>query len=55
MEYYAAYNGNCLPTIRGNLSVPSASQESVPESLTVKYGTDKLSRNVGKELPLYVA
>jgi hypothetical protein len=43
MGYYAAYSGNSLPMIRDNLSVPPfKSQESVPESLTVKYGSDNL-------------
>jgi hypothetical protein len=38
--YYKESIGNSLPTVRDNLSVP----------LLVE--TDKLSRNVGQELPL---
>jgi hypothetical protein len=44
LGYYAAYNGNSLPTFRVNLSIPSSRDE-----------TDRLTRNVGKKLPLYAA
>jgi len=44
LGYYAAYNGNSLPTFRVNLSVPSSRDE-----------TDRLPRNVRKELLLYAA
>jgi hypothetical protein len=43
--YYAASSGNnALPKFRYNLSVPSSEDD-----------TDRLSRNVGKELPLLAA
>jgi hypothetical protein len=45
LGYYVAYAGNSLATFRENLSVPSILED----------GTDGLSRNVGKELPLYGA
>jgi len=44
LGYYAAYNGNSLPTFRVSLSAPSSRDE-----------TDRLTRNVDKELLLYVA
>ena len=44
--YYAASGGNSLPKFRDNLSVPTS---------RVKYDTDMLSRNVGKELSLLAA
>jgi len=40
LGYYAASNGNSLPTFRDNLSVPS----SVIKILTLEDGTDILSR-----------
>jgi len=43
MGYYRARSGNFLPTVRDNLPVES--------SRVLEDGTDKLSRNVGKELP----
>jgi len=39
-----AYSGNSLPMFRDNLEVETSALED---------GTDRLSRNVGKELPLY--
>ena len=45
LGYYAAYNGNSLPTLRDNQLAPS--------SRALEYGTDRKFRNVGKELPLY--
>jgi len=66
MDYYAAYGDNYLPTFRDNLSIPSSnvkkSKKSVSSSrakksflylLTLEEGTDRLSRNVGKEIPPY--
>ena len=38
---YAAYSGDTSPTLRSNLFF--------------EVGTDRMSRNVGKELPLYAA
>ena len=46
LGYYAVSSGNFLPTSRDNLSVPSSGAED---------GTDRLSRNVGKKLPLLAA
>jgi hypothetical protein len=46
LGYYAAYVDNSLPTCQGNIFVPSS---------RVKNGTDRLSRNVGKELPRLAA
>ena len=45
LGHYAASSGNFLPTFRNNLSVPSSGDT----------GTDRLSRNVGKKLPLLTA
>ena len=45
LGYYAAYGGKSLSTFWDNLSVPSNLED----------GTDKLSRNVGKVLPLYAS
>jgi hypothetical protein len=42
LGYYAASSGNFLLTFRDNLSV----------SFSIEDGTDKLSRNFGKELQL---
>ena len=44
LGYYAASIGNFLPAFWGNLSVPS--------SMPIEDGTDRLSRNVGNKLPL---
>jgi hypothetical protein len=57
LGYYAAYSGNSLPTFRDNLQVPSSSQEIQVflDLLTLEDGKERLSRNVGKELPLYAA
>jgi hypothetical protein len=46
--YYAASSGNFSPTFRDNLQVPSG-------FLNPENGTDKLSRKVGKKLPLLAA
>jgi hypothetical protein len=53
LDCYAASSVNFLTTFRENLSVPSSGfKKGVfnPED-----GTDKLSRNFGKELPLLAA
>ena len=49
LDCYAESSGNSLPTFRDNLSVTSS------RSLTLKEGTDRLSRNVGKELLTFFA
>jgi len=51
LGYDAASSGNSLPTFRDDLLVPS----SRVKSKNLKDGTDKLFRNVGKELPLLAA
>jgi len=49
LRYYAACSGNTL-TFRDNLSVPSSSS-----ILGLKDWTNRLSRNVGRELLQYAA
>jgi len=55
---FVAYSGNSLPTFRDNLSLRSWRVKD-PKSfflfLTLQGGTDRLSRNVGNEFPLYAA
>ena len=53
LAYYAACSGNSLPTFRDNLLVPSSKVKN--QFLTFEDGTGRLSRNVGKELPLHAA
>jgi hypothetical protein len=48
LGYYAASNGNPLPTFR-DVSVPF-SRVKKSKKFTLEYGTDTLSRNVGKQL-----
>jgi len=48
LGYYAAHTGNSSQIFRGNISAPSS---RVP----LEDGADRLSRNVGKELPIYAA
>jgi hypothetical protein len=53
LGYYAAPNGNHLPTFRDNLSVPSSSVEKLLlflDFLAIENETDVLSRNVGKAI-----
>jgi hypothetical protein len=47
LGYYATSSGNYLPTLWDNLSAPFSGYPA--------YGTDRLSRNVGKKLPLLFA
>ena len=54
LQYYAAYGGKSLPTFRENLSAPSSRVKKSNFS-TLEDGTDRLFRNVGKELPLLSA
>jgi hypothetical protein len=51
--YYAVGGGNYVPTIRDNQSVPSAGVKK--RKKTLEDGNGRLSRNVGKELPLLAA
>jgi hypothetical protein len=60
LGYYAAYSGNSLPTFRDNILVPSSRVENSRIKwsrflgfVTLEDGIDRLSRNVGKELPLH--
>jgi hypothetical protein len=63
LGYYAASSGNPLPTFRDNVSVPYSrakkskkkKKKKVKNLLTLQDGTDTLSRNVGKGLPLDAA
>jgi hypothetical protein len=67
LGYYAASCGNPLPTFRNNVSVPSSRVKTskkknrqdyavyLGDFLTLEYGIDTLSRNVGKGLPLDAA
>jgi len=41
LAYYAACNGNSLPTFRDKLSVPSSRAKNVLGFLILEYGTDK--------------
>ena len=50
LGFYAACSGNSLLRFRDNLSVPSSRIKK-----TKRDGTDRLPRNVGKELPLHAA
>jgi len=52
LGYYVTSSGNSLPTLRDNLSVHFS---RVGGLFTFEDGTDYLSRNVGKELPLLAA
>jgi hypothetical protein len=49
LGYDAALSGSSVPTFRDNLYVPSSRE------MTLEDGTEKLSRNVGTELPLNAA
>jgi predicted P-loop ATPase len=51
---YAACRGNFLPTFRDNLSGPIFKDQilKIQELWILEDGTNKLSRNVGKKLPL---
>jgi hypothetical protein len=53
LGYYAARSGNFLPTFWNNLPVPSSGMKG--EFLSSEDATDRLSRNVGKKLPLLAA
>jgi hypothetical protein len=62
LGYYAASNGNPLPTFRDNVSVPPSGVKKSKRPtkfflnfLTLEDGTDTLLRNVGKGLPFGAA
>jgi len=50
LGFDGAWSGSLLPTFRDN---PSVLTSRVQQSL--EDGTDRLSRNVGRELPFYAA
>jgi hypothetical protein len=52
LGYYAAWSGSCVPAFRDNLSAPLS---RVLDFLILEDGTDRLSLNVGTELPLNAA
>jgi len=59
LEFYAAYTGSFIPTLRYNLSVSYSkvkqSRKDILECLTLEDGTDRSSRNVAIKLPVYAA
>jgi hypothetical protein len=58
LGYYAASGGDFSRTFRDNLLVPTSGFKNPDNKkglLSTDYGTDRLSRNVGKELPLLAA
>jgi len=50
LGYYAASSDNSLPTFRDKLSVPSSTGRNPTKILEHVNGTDRVPRNVGKEL-----
>ena len=52
LGYYAVYIGSLLPTFRDNLSSHFQVSSSL-DCLALADGTDRLSWNVGKHLPMY--
>ena len=57
LSYYTAYSGNSSPTFRDDLSFQSwpIVQDFFLDFLTLENGIERLSRNVGKELPVHAA
>jgi hypothetical protein len=55
--HYLANSGNSLPTFRDKILVPSSRVKNPFDFglLTHQNGINRLSRNVGKELPILVA
>jgi hypothetical protein len=52
--FYPAYVGSCLTTFRERLSVTSSSVKQFKNNCsTLEDGIDRLTRNVGKQLPTY--
>jgi hypothetical protein len=54
LSYYAVSSGNFLPTFRDNMLVPSSGFMN-QKFLNPGDGTNSLSQNVGKKLPLLAA
>jgi len=50
---YAACSGDSSPTFGDKLSVPSRAMLALQRNDLTSMGPDRLSRNVGKELPLH--
>jgi hypothetical protein len=56
LGYYATLSGRSVPMFRDNFSVPSSRVKTFfLDFLSLEDGTDKLSRNIGTELPLNAA
>jgi hypothetical protein len=57
LGHYAASSDNLLPTFRDSLSVPFAGGKESKKlrRVALEDGTDRMSRKVGKELPLLAA
>jgi hypothetical protein len=57
LGYYAALSGSSVPTFRDKLSVLSSCVKKflILDFLTFEDGTDRLSQNVGTELPVNAA
>jgi len=57
LRYHAASSDNFVPTFRDNISVPFSVFKNLQDSwlLNPDDGTDNLSRNVDKKLPLLAA
>jgi hypothetical protein len=59
LESYATYGGNSLPTFLDNLSVPTSrvkqSKNIFLDYLSPEDGTNRMSQNFGKKLPLYAS
>jgi hypothetical protein len=53
LGYYTAFRDNLLPTFRDYLYIPYLNVKDYLDVLTLEGCTDRLSRNVGKELTLY--
>ena len=53
LSYYAACSGQFPTDVSGQIIGPLVKgQDFMAEFLTLEYGSDRLSRNVGKELPI---
>jgi hypothetical protein len=61
LGYHAASSGSSVPTFRDNISIPSSRAKKSKKKVFLRGlldpydGTDRLSRNVGTDLPLYAA
>jgi hypothetical protein len=55
LGYYTVYSGNSLPTFWDDMSIPSSRTTVRYHLQDLEDGTERLSPNVCKELPLYAA